>query len=157
MSSKSRVRKQGQSAMSPLLRALTTSRSAHEPVTQTMSLQAYAVLDAFSRGHGARPLHTTLSRHLLVAQELARAGLGDAALAEIERAHAALVRIDRRERETGRWSLEDEDYASLCAALAIFDGQLAVASLSELASAQARMIEGLMRSARLHALADTTV
>ncbi|MBB5501419.1 hypothetical protein [Paraburkholderia sp. MM5384-R2] len=153
MSSKSRVRKPGRTAMSPLLRSLTQSRTAHAPVTQTMLLQAYAALDAFRRGHGARILHTTLSRHLLVSQELVHAGRG----ADIESAHAAMVRLDVRERQTGRWSLEDDDYASLCAALAIFDGQLSAASLSELASAEAKMIEGLMRSARLRALAEAAV
>ena len=143
--------------MSPLLRALTHSRTAHEPVTQTMLLQAYAALDAFRRGHGARDPHTTLSRHLLVSQELARLGLGEDAFADIERAHAAMVRLDARERESGRWSLEDDEYARLCTALAIFDGQLSAASLGELASAEARMIEGLVRSARVRAFADTAV
>jgi hypothetical protein len=157
MSSKSRVRKPGQSALSPLLRALTLSRTAHEPVTQTMLLQAYTALDAFRRGDGARNLHTTLSRHLLVAQELARIGLGEDALADIESAHAAMVRLDVRERENGRWLLEDDEYARLCTALAIFDGQLSAASLSELASAEARMIEGLVRSARVRAFAEVAV
>nr|WP_176704804.1 hypothetical protein [Burkholderia sp. M701] len=157
MSSKSRVRKPGQPALSPLLRALTQSRAAHAPVTQTMLLQAYAALDALRRGHGARSLHTTLSRHLLVAQELARIGLAEDVLLDIESAHAAMVRLDLRERETGRWLLEGDDYARLCTALAIFDGQLSAASLSELASAEARMIEGLVRSARVRAFAETTV
>ncbi|NIF51628.1 hypothetical protein [Burkholderia sp. Ax-1724] len=154
MSSKSRVRKHGRSAMSPLLRALTHSRTAHEPVTQTMLLQAYAALDAFRRGHGARGPHTTLSRHLLISQELARLGLGEDAFADIESAHAAMVRLDARERESGRWSLEDDDYARLCTALAIFDGQLSAASLSEIANAEAKMIERLMRSAQVHSLAE---
>ncbi|MFT4064568.1 hypothetical protein [Paraburkholderia sp.] len=157
MPSKSRVRRHGQSALSPLLRALTLSRTAHEPVTQTMLLQAYAALDAFRRGHGARNLHTTLSRHLLVARELARIGLGEDALADIESAHAAMVRLDLRERENGRWSLEDDEYARLCTALATFDGQLSAASLSELASAEARMIEGLVKSAQVRAFADAAV
>ncbi|MGF6607676.1 hypothetical protein OKW45_002576 [Paraburkholderia sp. WSM4175] len=157
MSSKSRVRKPGRTAMSPLLRSLTQSRTAHAPVTQTMLLQAYAALDAFRRGHGARILHATLSRHLLVSQELVHAGLGADARADIESAHAAMVRLDVRERQTGRWSLEDDDYARLRAALAIFDRQLSAASLSELASAEAKMIEGLMRSARLRALAEAAV
>jgi hypothetical protein len=47
MSSKARVRKHNVPAMSPLLRALTHSRSAHEPVTAAMILQCYASLDAF--------------------------------------------------------------------------------------------------------------
>lgn len=157
MSSKSRVRKHGHTAMSPLLRSLTLSRTAHAPVTQTMLLQAYAALDALHRGRGARNLHTTLSRHLLVSQELARAGLGADARADIESAHASMVRLDLRERETGRWSLEDDDYARLCTALAIFDEQLSAASLNELASAEAKMIEGLMRSAQLRALAEAAV
>jgi len=143
--------------MSPLLRSLTQGRTAHAPVTQTMLLQAYAALDAFRRGRGARNLHTTLSRHLLVSQELARAGVGAETRAEVESAHAAMVRLDMRERETGRWSLDDEDYARLCTAIAIFDGQLSAASLNDLASAEARMIEGLMRSAQLRALTESAV
>jgi hypothetical protein len=154
MSSKSRVRKHGQSAMSPLLRALTFSRTAHAPVTAAMLLQGYAALDAFRRGQGSRHLHTTLSRHLLVSQELARLGLGDDVLADIESAHAAMVRLDTREHEDGQWILDDHEYARLCTALAILDGQLSVASLSEIASAEAKMIEGLMRSAQVHALAE---
>ncbi|HEY2021606.1 hypothetical protein [Paraburkholderia sp.] len=157
MSRKSRVRKPRQAALSPLLSALTQSRAAHAPVTQTMLLQAYAALDAFRRGDGARTLHTTLSRHLLIAQELARIGLGESALADIEGAHAAMVRLDLRERENGRWLLEDHEYGRLCTALAIFDGQLSAASLGELASAEARMIEGLVRSARVRAFAETAV
>jgi hypothetical protein len=72
--------------MSPLLRALTHSRSAHEPVTAAMILQCYASLDAFQHGHGSRDLH-----------------------------------------------------------------------LSEIANAQARMIEGLMRSARTRAIAEAVL
>ena len=109
MSSKSRGRKHGQSAMSPLLRALTYSRTAHEPVTAAMLVQGYAALDAIQRGHGSRNLHTTLSRHLLVSQELARIGLGEDVLDDIENAHAALVRLDVRERTQGQWTLEVDE------------------------------------------------
>jgi hypothetical protein len=143
--------------MSPLLRALSFSRTAHEPVTSAMLLQGYAALDAFRRGQGSRPLHTTLSRHLLVSQELARLGLGEDRLADIESAHAAMVRVAAREHEEGRWAVEDDEYARLCTALAILDGQLSVASLSEIASAEARMIEGLMRSAQAQAIAEAVV
>src|SRR5579862_6425096 len=110
MSSKSRVRKHGQPAMSPLLRALAYSRTAHEPVTAAILLQGYAALDAFRRGQGSRNLHTTLSRHLLVSQELARVGLGEDALADIEHAHAAMVQLDVREHEAGGWTLDDHEY-----------------------------------------------
>ncbi|WP_144139377.1 hypothetical protein [Paraburkholderia sp. BCC1884] len=157
MSSKSRVRKHHQAAMSPLLRALTFSRTAHEPVTSAMLMQCYTALDAFSRGHGSRDLHLTLSRHLLVSQELARLGLGEDVLADIESAHAAMVQLDAREHDGGAWTLENDEYARLCTALAILDGQLSVASLSEIASAEARMIEGLMRSAQVQAIAEAVL
>ena len=157
MSSKSRVRRHPPSAMSPLLRALTFSSTSHEPVTAAMLLQCYTALDAFRRGQGSRILYTTLSRHLLVSQELMRLGLGEDLLADIESAHAAMVRLDAREHQNGAWTLEDDDYTRLCTALAIFDSQLSVASLSEIASAEARMIEGLMRSAQVHAIAEAAV
>lgn len=157
MSSKSRARKHTQPAMSPLLRALTYSRTAHEPVTAAMLLQCYTALDAFRNGHGSRNLHMTLSRHLLVSQELARLGLGEDLVADIERAHAAMVQLDISEHRNGAWALEDGEYARLCIALAILDAQLAVASLSEIAHAETKMIEGLMRSAQTQALAEATV
>jgi hypothetical protein len=154
MSSKSRVRKHNPPALSPLLRALTYSRTAHEPVTEAMLLQCYTALDAFRRGRGSRDLHTTLSRHLLASQELARLGLGEDLLADIESAHAAMVQLDTREHHDGAWNLDDGEYARLCTALAILDGQLAVATLSEIANAEAKMIEGLMRSAHTHAIVE---
>lgn len=157
MSSKSRVRKHTQPAMSPLLRALTYSRTAHEPVTTAMLLQCYTAVDAFRRGRGTRDLHLTLSRHLLVSQELARLGLGEDVIADIESAHAAMVQLDAREHHDGAWMLEDSEYARLCTALAILDGQLSVASLSEIANAEAKMIEGLMRAAHTQAIAEATV
>lgn len=157
MSSKSRVRKPTQPAMSPLLRALAYSRTAHKPVTAAMLLQCYTALDAFRRGHGTREMYVTLSRHLLVAQELARLGLGEDLLADIEGAHAAMVQLDVRERRNGAWIIEEREYTRLCTALTILDGQLSVASLSEIANAEAKMIEGLMRSARAQAIVEATV
>ena len=157
MSSKSRARKHNATAMSPLLRALTQSRSAHAPVTAAMLLQCYAALDAFRRGHGSRDLHMTLSRHLLASQELARLGLGEELVDDIQGGHAAMVQLDDREQRTGAWTLGDDEYARLCAALAILDEQLSAASLSEIANAQARMIEGLMRSARTRAIAEAVL
>src|SRR5260370_20917077 len=148
MSSKSRSRKHSQPAMSPLLRPLTESRSANEPVTEAMLLQCYTALDAFRHGHGSRNLHITLSRHLLVSQELSRLGFGADLLADIESAHAAMVQLDVREHRDGVWTLEDSEYSRLCTALAILDGQLSIASLSDIANAEAKMLEGLMRSAQ---------
>jgi hypothetical protein len=145
--------------MSPLLRALTFSRTAHEPVTEAMLMQCYTALDAFRRGHGSRDLHMTLSRHLLVSQELARLGLGMEWLGDIERAHAAMVQVDEREHEHhgAGWTLDDSEYRRLSDALAVLDAQLAAASLSDVASAEARMIEGLMRSAQNRVVAEATV
>jgi len=141
--------------MSPLLRALSFSRTTHEPVTQAMLLQCYTALDAFDRGHGSRELFTTLGRHLLVSVELSHLGFEREALEDIESAHAAMVEVDAAAHQDG-WLLDDEAYVSLCVALAILDRQLQAASLEAIARAEARMIEGLMRVDR-RAIADATV
>lgn len=157
MSSKSQPRKRSQPAMSPLLRALTFSRAAHEPVTQAMLLQCYTALDAFQRGHGSRELFMTLGRHLLVSEELCRLGLEAPGLAYVESAHAAMVQLDAAEQQPGGWRLGEDEYLQLCAALSIFDAQLADASLEMIARAEARMVEGLLRTGREQALAPAHV
>ena len=116
MPSKSQHRKRSQPAMSPLLRALTFSRAAHEPVTQAMLLQCYTALDAFRRGHGSRELFMTLGRHLLVSEELCRLGLEAPGQAYVESAHAAMVQLDAAEQQPGGWRLDDDEYLRLCAA-----------------------------------------
>jgi hypothetical protein len=131
--------------MSPLLRALTYSRTAHGPVTDAMLLQAYASLDAFRRGHGSRELFGTLARYLLIAEELSRLGHHADALADVQRAHAAMVALDARAAGE-RWRADDAEYAPLCTALAILDAQLADASLSDIALAETRMVEGLLKA-----------
>ena len=146
MSHKSRSRKHTRPAMSPLLRALTYSRAAHEPITQAMLLQAYASLDAFRRGHGSRELFTTLGRQLLVAEELSRIGHLSEALADIAEAQIAMTDIDVAKKANGKWIIDGENYAWLSVALDIFEKQLALASLEDIAKAEARMIEGLMRT-----------
>lgn len=153
MPSKSQHRKRSQPAMSPLLRALTFSRAAHEPVTQAMLLQCYTALDAFRRGHGSRELFMTLGRHLLVSEELCRLGLEAPGQAYVESAHAAMMQLDAAEQQPGGWRLDDDEYMRLCAALSIFDAQLADASLEMIARAEARMLEGLLRTGREQALA----
>lgn len=153
MPSKSQHRKRSQPAMSPLLRALTFSRAAHEPVTQAMLLQCYTALDAFQRGHGSRELFMTLGRHLLVAEELCRLGLEAPGLEYIESAHAAMVQLDATEQEPRGWRLGEDEALRLRAALSIFDKQLADASLEMIARAETRMVEGLLRSGREQVLA----
>jgi len=131
--------------MSPLLRALTYSRTAHGPVTDAMLLQAYAALDAFRRGHGSRALFGALARYLLIAEELARLGHHAHALADVQRAHAAMVALDASEADTA-WRLDDAEYDALRTALAILDAQLADASLGDIAMAETKMVEGLLKA-----------
>jgi hypothetical protein len=157
MTSKSQHRKRSQPAMSPLLRALTFSRASHEPVTQAMLLQSYTALDAFQRGHGSRELFMTLGRHLLVSEELCRLGLAAAGIEYIESAHAAMVELDATDRQPGGWRLDEQEHLRLCAALSIFAAQLADASLEMIARAEARMVEGLLRTGREQALAPASV
>ncbi len=156
MSGKSHIRKYTQPAMSPLLRALTFSRAAHEPVTQAMLLQCYTGLDAFRRGHGSRELFTTLGRQLLVAGELCHLGYESGDRMAIQEAHAAMMQIDTAARENGVWAMSDTDYAWLCFALDVFARQLAAASLESIAKAEARMIEGLLTTGRIPALAEAS-
>lgn len=156
MSTKSRNRKPSRPAMSPLLRALTFSRAAHEPITRAMLLQGYASLDAFRRGHGSRELFTTLARQLLVAEELSRLGHFPDEIGNIEQAHAAMMQLDRVEKENAAWVMEENDYGWLCVALAAFDHQLAEASLEDIAKAEARMVEALMRTERHAVFADAS-
>ncbi|WOD16982.1 hypothetical protein [Paraburkholderia kirstenboschensis] len=154
MSSKSRTRNDTRTAISPLLRALTFSRVAHEPVTQTMLLQCYTGLDAFRRGHGSRALFTTLGRRLLVAEELGRLGYHRDEIEYIQWAHAAMLHIDATEKEGGVWLMSDVDYARLCRAFETFGRQLSVASLGGIAKAEARMVGGLLKAERTLALAE---
>jgi hypothetical protein len=145
MPNKSPSRKRNQPAMSPLLRALTFSRAAHEPVTQAMLLQCYTALDAFKRGHGSRNLFMTLGRHFLVSEELCRLGLQPEGVEYVESAHAA-----------GGWTLGEDEYLRLCAALSSLDAQLSAASLEMIARAEARMVEGLLRAGQRQTVAEAS-
>lgn len=148
MNRKARPQKHGRPAMSPLLRALTYTQAALEPVVEGMLLQSYTALDAFQRGHGSPDLFSTLGRAFLIAEELSRLEYEPENLSQIESAHAALMHLNREEQESDRWLLSDADYRTLSTALAIFDTQLSAASLSDIAKAEARMLEGLLRSER---------
>ena len=132
--------------MSPLLRALTYSHASREPLTQAMLLQCYIALDAFRRGHGSRDLFSTLCRTVRIAEELARLGHRVSAAGEIESAQAALMHMNAEERASGGWRVCDADYLPLSAALAAFSEQLNVASLNDIAKAQARILDGLIGS-----------
>ncbi|WP_206998043.1 hypothetical protein [Trinickia mobilis] len=156
MPSKSRTRKHARPAMSPLLRALTFSRAAHEPITQAMLLQCYTGLDAFRRGRGSRELFTTLERQLLIAEELCRLGYHPDEIADIQEAHAAMMHIDAAEKEDGVWVMGDADYAWVCVAFELFGRQLYVAPLDSIAKAEARMVGGLLNGKQRLATAEVS-
>jgi hypothetical protein len=132
--------------MSPLLRALTYSRAAHDFVTNAMLLQAYVSLDAFWRGHGSRDLFTTLVRQLLIAEELCRLGHQQEAMANIKVAQRAMRRIEAAGNAEGLWLIGDADYAPLCLALEICAKQVITARLSDIAKAETQMLEGILRA-----------
>ena len=140
MKKKSTNLKSGRPAMSPLLRALTYSRAAREPMIDAMLLQCYAALDAFHRGHGSQPLFMTLCRHLLVAEELCQLGHAPEFEDDITLAHEALVALDTRHSAEGAWTLDAGEHARLCMALAVFAAQLEDATLEHIAQAEARMV-----------------
>jgi hypothetical protein len=126
--------------MSPLLRSLTYSRAAREPMIDGMLLQCYAALDAFSRGHGSQPLFMSLCRHLLVAEELVLLGHAPDCANDITHAHEALVELDARHSAEGDWTLDAAEYDALCTALAVFAEQLEEATLEHISQAEARML-----------------
>ena len=156
MLNKSRTRKHTHPAMSPLLRALTYSHAAHEPVTQAMLLQCYVGLDAFRRGHGSRELFTTLGRQLLVAEELCLIGYQPDQIADIQEALGAMMQIDATSKEDGVWQMGDVEYAWLCVAFEIFGRQLSAASLESIARAETRMVEGLLKAERTPAIIEAS-
>jgi len=137
---KSTNMKSGRPSMSPLLRALTYSRAAREPMIDAMLLQCYAALDAFHRGHGSQALFMTLCRHLLVAEELCQFGHAPECEHDITLAHEALVELDARHSADAAWTLDDDEHARLCTALDVFAAQLEDATLEHIAQAEARMV-----------------
>ncbi|WP_175939544.1 hypothetical protein [Caballeronia sp. BCC1704] len=126
--------------LSPLMRALSQSRTAREPVIDLMLLKCYAALDAFCRGHGSHALSTTLRSHVLIARELARIGYASERVDELERAEETLTALDAFRAATSQWSLDAAAHRRLCDALALFAAQLDAASLEHIARAQASAV-----------------
>jgi hypothetical protein len=153
--------KSTRAAMSPLLRALTYSRAAREPMINAMLLQSYSALDAFARGHGSHALFMTLCRHLLVAEELCQLGHVPQCADDITAAHEALVGLEARHAGAGasgaaadRWPLDDAEYAALRDALAVFASQLDEATLEHIAQAEARMVTQSLVAANMRPSAE---
>jgi hypothetical protein len=152
---KSTNMKSGRPSMSPLLRALTYSRAAREPMVNAMLLQCYIALDAFARGHGSQALFMTLCRHLLVAEELCQLGHAPECAGDITRAHETLVGLDTRQSaDDDHWTLSAAEYAIFRDALAIFASQLDEASLEHIAQAEARMVTQSLVAANMRPTAE---
>jgi hypothetical protein len=73
---------------------------------------------------------------------------------DIEAADGALLRLAGGAREHGVWALPDADYLDLCVALEVLDRQLTTASLGDIAKAEARMLEGLLRTKAARPLSE---
>ncbi|WP_343056450.1 hypothetical protein [Paraburkholderia ultramafica] len=86
-----------------------------------------------------------LSRQLLVAEELCHLRKHAHGLPDIEAAHAATAQIEISGKTSGTWLMNDVAYAQYCNALGIFDSQLSVASLGDIARAEARVASTLTR------------
>jgi hypothetical protein len=152
---KSTHHKAARAAMSPLLRALTYSRDAREPMVNAMLIQCYTALDAFHRGYGSQALFMTLCRHLLVAEELCQLGHAPDYADDITRAHQALVDLDARHAGDDRWTLDAAAYVDLRDALTIFSAQLDEASLEHIAQAEACMVTQSLVAANMRTAAST--
>jgi hypothetical protein len=121
-----------------------------------MLLRCYTGLDAFRRGHGSRELFMMLARQLLVAEELCRCGHHQDEIGSIQGSHAAMMHIDAAEKERGVWQMGDGDYARLCQAFEIFCRQLSSASLADIAEAEAKAIEGLLKAKQTLNIAEAS-
>ena len=58
----------------------------------------------------------------------------------VREGHAALVRVDMKSEETGRWEAKDGDYAALRAAVEVYGAQLRLAPRAEIRKAQLDMV-----------------
>jgi len=116
-------------------------------------LLRYTGLDAFRRGHGSRELFMMLARQLLVAEELCRFGYHPDEIGCIQGSRVAMTHVDAAEKEGDVWQMGDGDYAQ---AFEIFCRQLSSASLANIAVAEAKAIEGLLKAKRTLDIADAS-
>ncbi|WP_250499036.1 hypothetical protein [Caballeronia sp. GAWG1-5s-s] len=142
------IRHAARPTLSPLMRALSQSRVAREPVIDLMLLKCYAALDAFCRAQGSHALLTTLRSHVLIARELARIGYASERVNELERAEETLTALDASRAATSQWNLDAAAHRRLCDALALFAAQLDAASLEHIARAQASAVTQSLMTAR---------
>lgn len=115
-------------------------------------LQPYVALDVLCRGKGSSGIVTILGQHLIISEQLCRAGFEHAQLGPIRQGHAALVRIDGQAKEDGSWIAEGLEYEALRDALQVYDRQLRLAPATEIRMAHAAMTE--MLNSRRQKLAE---
>jgi hypothetical protein len=102
-------------------------------------LRVYIALDALQRGKGSNSLFLSLGQHLVIAEQLCRAGFEPDALTTLRRAHAALVRVDWDARSTGEWKADVDEYEALREAILVYEVQLRRAPREAVRLAQAGM------------------
>ncbi|WP_126223336.1 hypothetical protein [Burkholderia ambifaria] len=144
----SAIRKPVRKTVSPLLGKL----MATEVEPSLLLLQPYVALDVLCRGKGSSGIITILGQHLIISEQLCRAGFEPAQLGPIRQGHAALVRIDGQAKEDGSWIAAGNDYEALRDALQVYDRQLSNAPATEIRMAHTAMSE--MLNSRRQKLAE---
>ncbi|RQR65435.1 hypothetical protein DIE18_03000 [Burkholderia sp. Bp9125] len=112
---------------------------AAETEPNLLLLQPYVALDVLCRGKGTSGVVTILGQHLIISEQLCRAGFERAQLGPIRQGHAALVRIDGQAKENGSWRAEGQNYEALRDALLVYDRQLSNAPATEVRMAHTAM------------------
>lgn len=115
-------------------------------------LQPYVALDVLYRGKGTSGVVTILGQHLIISEQLCRAGFEQAQLGPVRQGHAALVRIDGQAKEDGTWVAAGPDYEALRDALQVYDRQLRMAPATDIRMAHTAMAN--MLNSRRQKLAE---
>ena len=143
MTRKTSARTPVRKSIPPLLGAL--AKPAGLSDTDMLHLKTLVALDALHRGNGTSALLSNLGNNLIVSEGLCVAGYEKERMTAVREGHAALVRVDMKSAETGRWEAEGSDYAALRAAVEVYGAQLRVAPRAEVRKAQLDMVDVLTK------------
>lgn len=124
---------QGRSLMDRMLGRATALPRNH---AITVGVAYHLALERIWRGQGDDTNMNQLAYSLNVAMALCELGVEANDSACIEAAQDALVRANWISRKEGRWTMSDESYRSICAALAVHDRQVEMATRGELLAAE---------------------
>ena len=138
MTRKTSARTPVRKSIPPLLGAL--AKPAGLSDSDLLHLKALVALDALHRGNGTSSLLASLGHNLIVSECLCVAGYEKERMPAVREGHAALVRVDMKSEETGRWEAKDGDYAALRAAVEVYGAQLRLAPRAEIRKAQLDMV-----------------